>query len=117
MGRHAGCPSSALPCTRASNLLTGRRGALYTEPGPDRQNGSLIVRMGQNGKECALVVRDWPLSTTPPVAVARPLPRGRAARRSGSRLLAARLLLVLLAVLLPLASLEVAFRVAGPFIP
>src|SRR5215217_1841814 len=73
--------------------------------------------MGQNGKECALVVRDWQLSTTPPVAVARPLPRGRAARSSGSRLLAARLLLVLLAVLLPLASLEVAFRVAGPFIP
>src|SRR5918998_5724800 len=34
-----------------------------------------------------------------------------------SRLLAARLLLVLLAILVPLAALEVAFRVAGPFIP
>lgn len=33
------------------------------------------------------------------------------------RLVAARLLLVLLAVLLPLVALEVAFRVAGPFIP
>ena len=33
------------------------------------------------------------------------------------RLVAARLLLVLLAVLLPLAALEMAFRVAGPFIP
>jgi hypothetical protein len=33
------------------------------------------------------------------------------------RLLAARLLLVLLAVLLPLAALEAAFRLAGPFIP
>lgn len=33
------------------------------------------------------------------------------------RLVAARLLLVLLAVLLPLVVLEVAFRVAGPFIP
>src|SRR6476469_1689471 len=39
------------------------------------------------------------------------------ARRGGVQLLAARLLLVLLAILLPLASLEVAFRVAGPFIP
>ena len=42
----------------------------------------------------------------------------RARKGSGrGRLVAARLVLVLLAVLLPLATLEVAFRVAGPFIP
>lgn len=62
-------------------------------------------------------MRVWPLSSAPSVAAARPAPRGHAARSSGARLLAARLLLVLLAVLLPLAALEVAFRVAGPFIP
>src|SRR5207302_191720 len=38
-------------------------------------------------------------------------------RRGRARLLAARLLLLLLAVLVPLATLEVAFRLAGPFIP
>ncbi|MFN8634825.1 MAG: SGNH/GDSL hydrolase family protein [Chloroflexota bacterium] len=38
-------------------------------------------------------------------------------RRGGRQLILARLLLVLLAILLPLATLEVGFRLAGPFIP
>jgi hypothetical protein len=41
----------------------------------------------------------------------------KGARRGAVRLVIARLLLVLLAILLPLASLEAAFRLAGPFIP
>ena len=41
----------------------------------------------------------------------------RARTRSTGRLIAARALLVLLAIFLPLLALEVAFRVAGPFLP
>jgi hypothetical protein len=62
-------------------------------------------------------LRVWPQTVAPPIVISRPLPRERVARRSGTRQLAARLLLVLLGLLLPLVSLEAAFRLAGPFLP
>ena len=57
------------------------------------------------------------MTVMPSTADARLAPGDRSAGRSRGRLIAARLLLVLLAILLPLAALEAAFRVAGPFIP
>jgi hypothetical protein len=57
------------------------------------------------------------VSTTTSILSSRRAGAGPVARSAGVRLAAVRLLLVLLAVLLPLAGLEAAFRVAGPFVP
>ena len=63
------------------------------------------------------VTVDASVANLPDRTAARDDASGRSRSRSTARLAAARALLVALAILLPLLALELAFRVAGPFLP